>query len=874
MKFKVTALTMALALASSGVHAQTQQDLKATADSLNVSTSLVVNQPTDSKAECPWGLCYRAEITITNTSDKAVNKDWDLYFPSIHRVLDTRGDLFTITHIDGDLHRVSPTAKFNGLQPGESVTVEYDAEYWQIVNSDFMPNYYISADGLKGELIKNTAVKEADTGFEDLSGFLTPISNDPADTDQWRRTADDKTNVATAGSRFEKNSDVADLGQAAVSAQIVPTPVELTIQTGTIDIAAGLNIKPINNALRADQVEAVNARLAQLGVATNAGVEVKAISNAGHQAFVGREVKGAYTLKVDATGVTVVGRDNEGVFNGLQSLASLVTVGSSELPKVTVDYDAPRFDYRGMHMDVSRNFQTKEQVLKFLDQMAAYKMNKFHFHLADDEGWRLEIPGLPELTGVGAKRCHDLDETTCLLPQLGSGPDAAAEKQYYSVADYAEILAYANARNIQVIPSMDMPGHSKAAVVAMEARYKTYAAQGDLAKAEEFLLTDPNDTTKYFSVQNYTNNTINPCMESSFKFMDKVIGEIVAQHNNAGQPLTDYHIGADETAGAWVESPICQQMFAVEWNGINNVEDLGPYFIQRISWILEKYSLTLAAWNDGLKHGEYINPYTLAGDKTSAYAWSTLFWGGANETHTIANTGYEVVVSAPDTTYFDFPYEVDPAEPGYYWGSRETDTREVFGFMPENLPANSETLTDRMGAPMTYAAADGVALNKNFKGIQGHLWSETIRTARQQDFMAFPRLLAMAERAWSKASWELDYDSTITFKTNVDGYVGTSHVDTATRDAEWEVFANTLGYKEFAKLDQAGVYYRLPVPGAKIEGGKLVANSAFPGVTIQYSTDGTTWQNYDAANQPAASVGVKVRTVAANGRVGRSIDVK
>ncbi|GLQ72191.1 beta-N-acetylhexosaminidase [Vibrio penaeicida] len=873
MNFKVTALTMALALASSGVYAQTQQGLQATADSLNVSTSLVVNQPADSKAECPWGLCYRAEVTITNTSTNAVNTDWDMYFSSIHRVLDTRGDLFTITHIDGDLHRVSPTAKFKGLQPGESVTVEYDAEYWQIVNSDFMPNYYISSEGLEGVLIKNTAVKEADTGFEDLSGFLTPISNNPADTDQWRRFAGDQTNVATTQSRFDKNSDVADLGQSAVSASIIPTPVELTIQTGSIDIADGLNLKVVNNAVRADQVEAVNARLSQLGVTTNAGVEVKLISNAGHQAFIGREAKGAYTLQVDASGVTIVGRDNYGVFNGLQSLASLVTVGSTELPKVTVDYDAPRFDYRGMHMDVSRNFQTKEQVLKFLDQMAAYKMNKFHFHLADDEGWRLEIPGLPELTDVGAKRCHDLDETTCLLPQLGSGPDQAAEKQYYSVADYAEIVAYAHARNIQVIPSMDMPGHSKAAVVAMEARYNTYAAQGDLVKAEEYLLTDPDDTTKYFSVQNYTNNTINPCMESSFKFMDKVIGEIVNQHRDAGQPLTDYHIGADETAGAWVESPLCKEMFAVEWNGINNVDDLGPYFIQRISWILEKYSLTLAAWNDGLKHGEYINPHTLAGEGTSAYAWSTLFWGGADETHTIANTGYEVVVSSPDSTYFDFPYEVDPAEPGYYWGSRETDTREVFGFMPENLPANSETMLDRMGAPMEYAAG-GVALNRSFKGIQGHLWSETIRTARQQDYMAFPRVLAMAERAWSKADWELDYNASTTFKSNVDGFVGTSHVDTATRDAEWETFANALGYKELAKLDQAGVYYRLPVPGAKIEAGKLVANSSFPGVTIQYSEDGTTWADYDASNQPSVTAGVKVRTVATNGRVGRSVEVK
>ena len=139
--------------------------------------------------------------------------------------------------------------------------------------------------------------------------------------------------------------------------------------------------------------------------------------------------------------------------------------------------------------------------------------------------------------------------------------------------------------------------------------------------------------------------------------------------------------------------------------------------------------------------------------------------------------------------------------------------------------------------------------------------------------MAFPRLIAMAERAWSKGAWELEYDPSATFKSNVGGFSGTEHVDTATRDADWAVFANTLGYKEFAKLDRAGVYYRLPVPGAKIEAGKLVANSAFPGVMIQYSTDGTHWHNYDDGAKPSVGIGVKVRTVAGNGRVGRAIEV-
>lgn len=883
LNFKVNSLfatlIVALTACSSSNATTTQKTVDATADALNVTTSLVENSVKDSKAECPWGFCYRAKITIKNESNHPIGNGWEMYFSSIHRVLDTLSNKFKITHIDGDLHKITATDKFEGLAAGDSVALEYDAEYWQIVDSDFMPRYYISAPGAEARVIKNTIPNMVD-GREDLTIYATPISNDPKKPTQWQRHSGDKTIVASEKTRFDSNKGVSDLGAKGTLAQIIPTPSNMTVQSGFIDISNGLNIVSVEESLPESQIVALNSHLNKMGIAIGKGTAINLVVDPKNKAFKGNKgIKGAYTLNVTDKGINITGFDKEGAFYGVESVAALVSIGSNKLPKVTIKYDAPRFEYRGMHMDVARNFRSKEHVKQFLDQMSAYKMNKFHFHLADDEGWRLQIPGLPELTDVGSNRCHDLTQTKCLLPQLGSGPDTTTSGSgYYTVDDYIEILEYAKNRNIEVIPSMDMPGHSRAAVVSMEARYKKYAAEGDMKAAEMYLLTDQHDQSKYFSVQNYTHNTINPCMESSFVFMDKVISEIVNMHKTAGQPLENYHIGADETSGAWVDSPMCRAMFVNPENNIDSVADLGPYFINRISHILSTKKLNLAAWNDGLKYdGKYMDPTKLAG-KTSVYAWGTLFWGGVNDVHTLANDGYDVVIATPDVTYFDFPYEGDPQEPGYYWGTRDTNTRQIFNFMPENMPANAETMLSRDNAPYEYGP-NTVALNKgaSFKGIQGQIWSEAIRTEEQQDYMAFPRLMALAERAWSKADWELAYDEKKTYKSNIAGFEGTNHMGKriSVRDAEWEVFANTLGHKELAKLDAEGIAYRLPIPGAIIDKkGELIANITFPGLTIQYSNDGKKWLDYDVLSKPQVKPGVYVRSISTKGRVSRTGIVK
>lgn len=255
-----------------------------------------------------------------------------------------------------------------------------------------------------------------------------------------------------------------------------------------------------------------------------------------------------------------------------------------------------------------------------------------------------------------------------------------------------------------------------------------------------------------------------------------------------------------------------------------------------------------------------------------ANAWDTLAWAGHEKVHRLANRDWQVVISSPDVLYFDFPHEADPKEHGYYWASRHTNTEKVFQFMPENLPIHAEFWLDR--EDNAYVADDtksGLAPGKKFLGIQGQLWSENVRTDDMVEHKVFPRLLALAERAWHLADWAVPY--------NYQGAKYSQQSNTFTtklrtmRDSKWALFANTLGQKEFAKLELAQIDYRLPTVGAVIQMGKLYANIAFPGLTIEYQIKGGEWLTYQT---PIAVSGeVSLRSRSTNGsRTSRITRVK
>lgn len=830
------------------------------------------------KLGADWASCNKATITLTNPGDAVTSKDWVIYFHSIRQVLLVANPQFKVTHIMGDLHKLEPGDSFTGFPARASVEIPIVNEYWQLFMTDVLPRWYVSAEGATAKTI-------ASTNTEDLSQFVSPL---PAE--QWKRTPDDKNILMTAEARFEKNSDVKTLNLSSLRGQILPTPKQVKVHNQDVDLGAGVTLNL--SALEEDAQQAIHSRFTLLGVTKGRypiRTEIVASEFSGDDA-----VSGSYRLQIRSGETLVTGYDSAGVFYGLQSLLSLIpTDGTLKIATLEAK-DAPRFDYRGIQLDVGRNFHSKSAVLRLLDQMAAYKLNKFHFHLSDDEGWRIEIPGLPELTDVGGKRCHDLSEKTCLLPQLGSGPDSNNNGSgYFTRADYIEILKYARARHIEVIPEIDMPAHARAAVIAMEARYDRLMKEGKEKEASEFRLLDPNDTSVTTGVQ-YYNRTgyLNPCLDASRNFAAKVIGEIQQMHQEAGLPLTTWHFGGDEAkniylgtgytdqknpeAGKgiidrsvqdkpWAKSPVCQQM--MKEGRVADVEHLSSYFAVEVSKEVKAHGInTMQAWQDGVKDAKDASVF--ATDHVNVNFWDTLYWGGFDSVNDWANKGFRVVVSNPDYVYLDFPYEVNPAESGYYWGTRFSDERKIFSFAPNNMPQNAETSVDRDGNPFT-AKSD-----KPWPGAYGlsaQLWSEIVRTDNQMEYMIYPRLIAVAERAWHRAGWEQDYQAGRE-------YAGgkTQHVDVKTLEKDWLRFANLVGQRELAKLDKAKVHYRLPLPGARVVNGVLEVNTSFPGLVVQYSTDGgKNWQRYNDKVRPQVHGEVQVRTLSPDGgRISRVDSVK
>ncbi|MFG1175020.1 beta-N-acetylhexosaminidase [Erwiniaceae bacterium CAU 1747] len=874
-KIHVSLLTLAILSSLSSTAVSANQQLVDQISRFGVKYQVSDNFAAQHGEDCAglgadFASCNRAVITLKNNGPAITSKDWAIYMSNVHQTLKVDNDQFRMVHIVGDLTRLEPTEKFTGIASGATVTIPVVNEYWQLFITDVMPRWYATSGNAQPKVLRIT-----DT--EDLTRFVAPFG------DQWKRTPQDKNVLMQPASRFEKNSDVKRLPASALRGQILPTPLKVTIGADDVDLRQGVNLEL--NDLAADQAQALTDRFSQLGVPLKAaGYPI--ITRIDPGAIPDLPAKsGSYRLTIGQHQTEVVGYDAAGIRYGVQSILSLLPADGSMRIATLKAEDAPRFAYRGVFLDVGRNFHSKAVILRMLDQLAAWKINVFHFHLTDDEGWRIEIPGLPELTQVGAKRCHDLSEQRCLLPQLGSGPNADNNGSgFFTRDDYIEIVRYAQARGIQVIPEVDMPAHARAAVIAMEARYQRLMKMGKKREASEYRLIDPGDDSNTTSVQFYDRTSyLNPCLSSSLHFADKIIGEIKLMHQQAGQPLRTWHFGGDEAknirfgpgytdihhpeAGKglhdlsledkpWAKSKVCQKM--IEDGKVADLAHLPSYFALKVSQLVKDHGIdSMQAWQDGLKDAR--NSEAFATKSVAVNFWDTLYWGGYDSANDWANKGYQVIVSNPDYVYMDFPYEVNPEERGYYWGTRFNDERKIFSFAPDNLPQNAETSVDRDGQDFT-AKSDKPW--PGAYGLSGQLWSETVRTDAQVEYMMFPRVLAVAERAWHRAAWEQDYQAGKEF---IGGK--THYVDQQALRQDWQLFANILGQRELSKLDKNAIGYRVPQPGARIIDGRLQANLALPGLTIEYSVDnGKSWQRYDERHQPQVKAGeVSIRAVSASG---------
>ena len=772
---------------------------------ISVSWRLIANRP-DNR--------FVAELTLINSGDAALGNKWALYFNSASRIYpESVVKDFAFTHINGDFFVLRPSPGTSPIAPGDRRTIRYEGGPWAINRSDAPSGFYLVAD--------------------DMAAVPAPIpislqvEEFPA-AELLKRGATDEVPVATAESHYRDNESVTLLPQNELI-KVVPTPSEINPLPGKVRLH-GTSVICFEPPL-AREAEFLAAQLELLlgkRIAMQRGIQTRpdAICLRVDEIGIGTSAKRvgdeAYVLTASPeNGIEIVGSDPAGVFYGVQTLRALLPLDAYRNPMAEIEIgavriaDAPRFGYRGVHLDVARNFQSKATVKKLLDLMAFYKLNRLHWHLTDDEGWRIEIHALPELTEVGARRGHSRDEATHLVPSHGSGPFADDAKSpgngFYSQDDLVEILQYAHARHITVIPELDFPGHARAAIKAMEMRHRRLLERGDSTAAEEFLLREPGDLSKYESVQMWRDNVVDVGRESTYRFLSTVVGELVDVYRRAGVPLTSIHLGGDEVPqGVWEKSKACEEIPQRPGSTISRRGQLEIYFLNRASEILARHKVQPACWEDCLVMEIGDDPAAglarrAAGMSTpTAYVWNNVLgWGREDAAYRLANAGFDVVLCNATHLYFDLACEKHPDEPGYYWAGF-VDTRAPFELVPLDVFKNAEH--DGMGRPVPAATlANRQRLTeqgaRHILGIQGQLWAENLRSPAMLEYMAFPRIIALAERAWAKSPAWAEIDDAAERRRQIDN--------------DWNRFANRLGQIELPRLDflAGGVQYRLPPPG-------------------------------------------------------------
>ena len=486
--------------------------------------------------------------------------------------------------------------------------------------------------------------------------------------------------------------------------------------------------------------------------------------------------------------------DGDGAYYASVTLENLRrNAGGQQVPKAVVE-DWPDLPYRGIMLDVSRNFTKKDDVLKLIDILAHYKVNRLHLHFGDDEGWRVEMDGLPELTSYGAYRGiptlnedGTISEPDALMYTYCVTPDRNDTKTtgngFYTKADYIEILRYAESRHMLVVPEFDIPGHSRAAVKSMEYRFRT---TGDAT----YRLWDPEDTSKYNSAQDYCDNVIDVSLPSTYAFIAKVFDNLIALHAEAGVPLEAVHIGGDEVPdGSWEGSPSCRALMAA--NGVTDVAWLKDYFTNRVLDIAEARGVKIAGWQEVAQN---LQPATY--ERVKRNLGFTNFWavsrGRDKIGYTFANDGIPVVLSNSSNAYFDLAYNWSKTERGHSWAGF-IDERRSFSLLPYDY-YKSVRWDDKGRMTDLASASEGKpALTPEGKpyiiGVQGQLWSETLRNFDHVTYYLFPKALGLFERGWNAAP----------------AWAETTRPDDPAFVADFDRFFTTIVEREYPYYESLGI---------------------------------------------------------------------
>jgi hexosaminidase len=494
---------------------------------------------------------------------------------------------------------------------------------------------------------------------------------------------------------------------SAQTIQLIPQPAKVEMGTGSFKLSSTISIGHSQPEARA-VAESLAVRLSaatgfRLKIQKTGAIQLTLLPS--QNALLGDE---GYILEVRKGGVKIQANRPAGLFYGTQTLLQLFpreiesrsAVKASWIAPAVKITDYPRFPWRGLMLDVSRHFFSKDDVKRAIDRMARYKYNIFHWHLTDDNGWRVEIKSLPKLTEIGACRVSRQGKFgSHEAPKPG---EPATDCGFYTQDDIREIVRYAAERFITIVPEVDVPGHSMAAI----ASYPELSCTKDPATR----VSPGHSFSEWYSDGKFkmlVDNTLNPSDEKVYEFMDKVFTEIAALF-----PGKYIHVGGDECyRGYWENDAGCKALMAKE--GMKNSVELHGYFMRRMEQILKSKGKKLIGWDEIVEGG-------LAAEA------AVMSWRGMKGGIEAARSGHSVVMTPAEYTYLDLPQGEDLVEPDILTWSR-SPLRNCYRFEP---------------------VPEGVD-SKYILGGQGNLWTEKIPTYRHAEYMTWPRGWALAETYWS-----------------------------------------------------------------------------------------------------------------------------
>ena len=500
----------------------------------------------------------------------------------------------------------------------------------------------------------------------------------------------------------------------AQKVQLIPEPSSLQIGNGKFILPNQISIQmpSVFEAIGTEMItrfKTVTGKNASLSNQKNASIRFEQVQDKA----LGKE---GYQLTVNEKGILVKAQTYAGALYAWQSILQLcppAIYSNQAQPKIVWSIpfvqitDTPRFEWRGFMMDVSRHFFTVAEVKKMMDEMAMYKLNRLHFHLTDDQGWRVEIKALPKLTQVGAWRPNRIGKWHNITKPASEEPKTYGG--FYTQEDIKDLVAYAKTKNIEIMPEIDVPGHSMAFLAAYPQLSTTPNYPYQVNAGEEFI--DWSGLNGHITAR--IDNNLDPSKKEVYEYLDIIFGELATLF-----PFEYMHMGGDETAkNNWAKSDDIKALMQRE--NLKTQDEVQSYFVRRVEKIMQSKGKKLMGWDEILEGG-------LAPEA------AVMSWRGVKGGAEAARQKHPVVMSPSSHNYLDYYQGEATAEGSVYAGLR---MKKTYSFEP--VPEGVE--------------------EKYILGNQGNLWSEQLQNIRNLEYMAWPRLMAIAEVAWSpkkSKDWE------------------------------------------------------------------------------------------------------------------------